>query len=675
MVQLPDNLDLANPEFLQAWNLVRHTNKSIFLTGKAGTGKSTFLRYICERTKKKFVVLAPTGIAAVNVGGVTIHSFFQMPLRPVPPDDPDYSVSHVLKKLKIKKEKLKLMQGIDLLIIDEVSMVRPDMIDFIDRVLRAVTRRRKEPFGGKQLLLVGDIFQLEPVVTPDTRTILSRFYPDFFFFNAIAYQKVPLVSIELKKVYRQSDSDFIRLLDRIRVNRATPDDLKRLNERLDNGLSDRMTYRTSDGEMVMTLASRRDLADAINARQMELNPNPEKIFNGTIEGDFPERSLPTDLNLAVKKDEQIILLKNDKEKRWVNGTLARVDAIEDNNIRIRLENGSVHALEREIWENIRYTFDEKENKVTEEIIGRFIQFPIKAAWALTVHKSQGLTFNRVNIELGQGAFSAGQTYVALSRCRSLEGLSFHSPISSRDVIVSQGAVRFAECFNDKKQVTDALDEAKTRILYAEALDAFDNFDVEEAVAKMAEAFAISGNIVRPEVIRFITRKLKVINRLEDELRQAHDSMRSLAIEYVEMGQECLMVKDATDAALSNFDKALRLDATLPDALCGRIEALIRLNRTVEAKSELDRVSKNKSLSLLDISLLKGELAELEDMPDEALLSYSAALRISKKNPDIYDRLERVYSQLGMDDMAEIHRNKARKLRTRGKNRSGEVSGQ
>ena len=199
MVQLPDNLDLANAEFLQAWNLVRHTNKSVFLTGKAGTGKSTFLRYICERTKKRHVVLAPTGIAAVNVGGVTIHSFFQMPLRPVPPDDPDYIVSRILKKLKLRREKIKLIRSIELLIIDEVSMVRPDMIDFIDRVLRAVTGCRKVPFGGKQLLLVGDIFQLEPVVTPDTRTILSRFYPDFFFFNAIAYQKVPLVSIELKR--------------------------------------------------------------------------------------------------------------------------------------------------------------------------------------------------------------------------------------------------------------------------------------------------------------------------------------------------------------------------------------------------------------------------------------------------------------------------------------------
>lgn len=664
MVQLPDNLDLANAEFLQAWNLVRHTNKSVFLTGKAGTGKSTFLRYICERTKKRHVVLAPTGIAAVNVGGVTIHSFFQMPLRPVPPDDPDYIVSRILKKLKLRREKIKLMRSIELLIIDEVSMVRPDMIDFIDRVLRAVTGCRKVPFGGKQLLLVGDIFQLEPVVTPDTRTILSRFYPDFFFFNAIAYQKVPLVSIELKKVYRQTDGDFISLLDRIRVNRATRDDLRRLNERLLPSLSLNNACSDSGDDFVMTLASRRDLADAINARQMEMNPNPEKVFQGTVEGEFPERSLPTELNLAVKKDEQVILLKNDKDRRWVNGTLARVDAIEENTIRIRLEDGSVHALEREVWENIRYTFDEKENKVLEEIIGRFIQFPLKAAWALTVHKSQGLTFSKVNIEMGNGAFSAGQTYVALSRCRSLEGLAFHSPISPRDVIVSQEAVRFAESFNDREIVSSALDEAKSKILYAEALDAFENFDISEAVEKTFEGLTISGDFSKPEVRRFITRKLKIINRLEDDLQKARDIMRSLASEYADMGRACLEMEGASMAALSNFDKALRLDATMPDALAGRISSLISLNRTIEAKSELDRVAKEMSLPLLDIYILKGQLAEVEESPSEALLAYTDALRISKKDPVIHERLATIYSQLGMDDLAQIHKEKALRLRSR-----------
>lgn len=666
MTELPENFDLANPEFLQAWNLIRHTSKSVFLTGKAGTGKSTFLRYICKNTKKKYVVLAPTGIAAVNVGGVTLHSFFQIPMRPVPPDDPDYSTSKILKKLKLRKEKFKLIKALELLIIDEVSMVRPDIIDFIDRLLRAATGNRKDPFGGKQLLLVGDIFQLEPVVTSDTRTILSHYYPDFFFFNALAYQKVPLVSIELKKVYRQTDSEFISLLDRIRVNQATGDDLRRLNTRMISGNESKGCDADTEG-FVMTLASRRDLADAINARQMEHNPNPEKVFAGKVEGDFPERSLPTDLNLAVKKDEQVILLKNDKDKRWVNGTLAIVDAIEEDNIRIRLEDGSVHALEREIWENIKYTFDEAEKKVNEEVIGRFVQFPVKAAWALTVHKSQGLTFNKVAIELGNGAFSAGQTYVALSRCRSLEGLTFHSPISRRDVIVSRGAVEFAGSFNDRRRVSEALDEAKAKMLYADALDAFDNRDMEEASAKTVEAMTLSSGIDTKVVARFIGRKLKIVNRLEDEIQRMRDEMRSLASEYVEMGEECLSVDGAAKAALSNFGKALRLDPALPEAICGQVKSLMLLDRFIEAESDIDKAEREKTLPAFDLNVLKGNLAEASGSPDEALLLYSNALIHNKKCAELHDALARVYDSLEMEDLAEKHRETARKLRKSRKN--------
>ncbi len=663
MLALPENLDLANAEFLQAWNLIRHTNKSIFLTGKAGTGKSTFLRYICENTKKKYIVLAPTGIAAINVGGVTIHSFFQVPLRPIPPDDPDYSVSRILKKIRINKEKSHLIKALDLLIIDEISMVRPDTIDFIDRLLRAITHNRKEPFGGKQLLLVGDIFQLEPVVTAATRTILTRFYSDLFFFNAVAFKKNSLLAIELKKVYRQSDKSFVEMLDRIRLNRPTSDDLIQLNSRYYPSSINISSNLPEENEFVMTLASRRELVDCINSQRMEKNPNPEKIFDGVIEGEFPTRSLPTDLHLRVKKDEQIILLKNDKDHRWVNGTLAQIEEIEENTIRIKLENGTAHALEREVWENIRYTYDEKSNKVTEDVIGRFIQFPIKAAWALTVHKSQGLTFNKVNIEMGQGAFSAGQTYVALSRCRSLEGLTFQSPISRRDVIVSQGAVKYSAQFNDRPRIEKALDEAKSKILYAEALEAFDNFDMNDATVKTAQALLLTHDLERPAVVKFIAQKLKLINTLQDQLQQAKDELHSLALEYVEMGRECLSIEGAAKAAISNFDKALRLESTLPDAIVGRISSLLQLNRNLEAHLDIEVAEQEKLIPLLDLHILKGELAEKDNHPEEALLEYTAAIKLSKKNPDLHQRIARVFLRLGMDDMAAKHLDKARKYRS------------
>lgn len=661
MNELPENLDLINPEFIQAWNLIRHTNKSVFLTGKAGTGKSTFLRYICKNTKKKYVVLAPTGIAAVNVGGVTLHSFFHIPLRPIPPDDPDYTVSRILRKLKLTKEQFRVIKNVELIIIDEVSMVRPDIIDFIDRLLQAVTGIRREPFGGKQLLLVGDIFQLEPVVTSDTRTILSRYYTDFFFFNALAYSRIPLVSIELKKVYRQSDPSFISMLDRIRVNKASGEDLRRLNSRLVS-VADAGT--DSSDEFVMTLASRRGLADAINSRMMQQNPNPETVFIGKIEGDFPERSLPTDLNLAVKKDEQIILIKNDKDKRWVNGTLARVEAIENDSIRIILEDGSTHTLEREVWDNVKYTFDENEKKVNEEIIGRFIQFPIKAAWALTVHKSQGLTFNKVSIELGDGAFSAGQTYVALSRCRSFEGLRFHSPISRRDVIVSRGAVEFSSTFNDASQVNGALEEARTKILLSEANEAFDSRDMRTAVEKAIEGLPAEGKPGRALAARFISRRLLALEKAEAEVREMKGRMASLASEFVRMGNECLKVAGAEEAAISNFDKALTLDPSCPEAIEGRIRTLISTRRLIEASSALELADAARSLPTFSFHFLDGMLAQAIGAPDKALVSFQQASDADKGNAEVHDRMADILDKLDFPDMAETHREKARKLRKR-----------
>lgn len=659
MLELPDNIDLANPEFLQAWNLIRHTSQSIFLTGKAGTGKSTFLRYICANTRKKYVVLAPTGIAAVNVGGVTLHSFFKIPLRPIPPDDPDYSMSKILRTAKPGKEKLKLLRSVELIIIDEISMVRPDIIDFIDRMLRAATGRRREPFGGKQLLMVGDIFQLEPVVTSDTRDILNRYYPGYFFFNALAYSQIPLVSIELKKVYRQADSTFVELLDRVRLNQATPGDLQRLNSRYDPSADLRSG---NDDEMVMTLAATRDLADSINTRCMEANPNPEITFVGTVEGEFPERSLPTDLNLVLKKDEQVIILKNDRDRRWVNGTLARISHIGTDSVTVRLEDGSEHVIEREIWSNIRYTYSEEEKRVLEEEIGRFIQFPLKAAWALTVHKSQGLTFSKVSVDLGHGAFSAGQTYVALSRCRSLEGLTFRTQMSSRDVIVNPKAVQFAQTFNDRRSVDRALKDAQAKILSADATEAFDDGHIGKAVEYAAAALAALGIGIPQRIIRLIRSKLSLISCLQAENDALRAQMAELAEEYIAMGQECMQMEGATRAALSNFDKALRLSPDNCRALEGRIAALLETRQFEKASVDIARAGKLKSFPLFSRHYYKGLLAQLNDQPDIALLSYTNALKHGKKRPELHQRLAEVYQELEMEDLAERHRREADRLR-------------
>ena len=402
MVNL-ENIDLDNVEFQNAWNLIRNTHRSVFLTGKAGTGKSTFLKYICANTTKKHVVLAPTGIAAVNVGGQTLHSFFKIPFKPLLPDDPDFSPRRIRKTLRYSAQKVKLIRKLDLIIIDEISMVRCDIIDFIDKVLRTFSGNMREPFGGKQLLFVGDIFQLEPVITRDMRDILRRYYQQFFFFNARVFNSLGLIPIELRKIYRQTDSSFIAMLDRVRVSHASNSDLQLLNSRCN------LDYKEPDNGLVMTLATRRETVDSINDAHMQALDTPEYVFEGVVTDVFPDNDLPTNKELVIKKGAQVIFIRNDKENRWVNGTLGMVSRVDETGIEVELENGDGYVLEKEIWENVQYSYDEKEKKVIENVVGTFQQYPIKPAWALTVHKSQGLTFNNIVIDFAGVAFSSGQT--------------------------------------------------------------------------------------------------------------------------------------------------------------------------------------------------------------------------------------------------------------------------
>ena len=451
--------------FELAERYVKETGRSVFLTGKAGTGKTTFLKYVTETVSKRFIVLAPTGVAAINAGGSTIHSFFQLPLCPYLPDVKELVTEYQMpqKFRSLKKERVKIIRTLELLVIDEISMVRADLLDAVDMTLRRY-RHSSKPFGGVQLLMIGDARQLSPVVRDNEWQYMSQVYESPYFFHSKALRKLDYVTVELEKVHRQSDAAFVDILNSIREGRAGAGTFKALNNRL---------HAYQDDGDVIRLTTHNSQADEVNVSKLDELPGEPVCFEAEIEGDFPANSYPADNMLALKVGAQVMFIRNDSCGEFYNGKIGKVESILETGVVVVTDNeGRSISVSPVEWENSQYVLDEESGDIVQSVVGKFRQLPLRIAWAITIHKSQGLTFDKVIIDAG-AAFAFGQVYVALSRCRSLEGISLESPISPTSIYSDRHVAQFNSSMPRQEEVRRRLDREVQAYSYDVLREIFD----------------------------------------------------------------------------------------------------------------------------------------------------------------------------------------------------------
>lgn len=617
-------LDADNKEFNKAIDYILNTDKTIYLTGKAGTGKTTFLKYLKKVTHKRMVVLAPTGVAAINASGETIHSFFHIRPSVYIPEDPlrtadselnELSMKSIFKHLKYSKSKVELIRNLEAIAIDEVSMVRCDIMDVIDKILR-LYRDSTKPFGGVQMILVGDAYQLPPIVKKEEQEILKSSYDGIFFFDSKVMEQIinnnQLIYVELQKVYRQNDSKFIELLDRVRINDMQDKDFALFDSKINK---DKFT---NENKSHIILTTTNVKVNYINEKRLAALPTQSKIYNAVVTGTFAEKERPTDIALELKVGAQIIFIRNDKENRYYNGKLGVVKHLGEKFLLIETETNNGEKIDvtvhPETWKSVSYKWNKTENVIEEEILGTFMQLPVRLAWAITVHKSQGMSFDRVMADLGN-SFETGQVYVALSRCRSLEGLSLSSKIKPQSIIADPRVIEFSKNMSEYYAAEDVMiinqtekidEKAKlySEIIelkkYIKELEYFKSQQVElygyDTVSSLRRKNRIKENEYQDEIARLNVknRELKEkIKKLENKEsgKTAAELKKEAAAEKARQKQEAAAEKARKKQEEENMRK--EIESNLRPRLEKEIENRLRPQLTKKIEEEISREYEKK----------------------------------------------------------------------------------
>lgn len=605
----------GNKLFDLASSYVQHTSRHLFVTGKAGTGKTTFLKHIQGNTVKNTVVVAPTGVAAINAGGVTMHSFFQLPFGPFIPGSnrgfgsPQGATDqHALfKNIRFNNNKRKLLQELELLIIDEVSMVRADMLDAIDLILRHFRKRLYEPFGGVQVVYIGDLFQLPPVVGNDEWEILSRYYASPFFFDAKVMEQAMPEVIELKKIYRQTETRFIDILNNVRNNMVTAQDLETLHQYYKPG------FQPAAGDGYILLSTHNHRADEVNRKELARLNGRQHTFVAEVSGEFNDKAAPADKELQLKEGAQIMFIKNDKGevRRFYNGRIAQISRIDQDGIYVRFpDTGDELQVEQETWKNVRYKYNETSDSIEEEEIGSFKQYPVRLAWAITIHKSQGLTFKKAIVDAG-GAFAAGQVYVALSRLTGLDGLVLYSRINPEAIDTDVRVLAFCERELPEDHLAMQLKQEQQLYVAEKLRSLFDWSAMTERMLQHQEAYAERQFADKEKAERWsqgLLQKVLAQKETADKfLKQVH---------YLISQKDPVQLQLRTEAAVSYFSKAITDDLLAP-MLSHYLEVKVkqRVKQYLKSLDELKQVFVRKKQQLEQARVLAEGLAKGDAVAD------------------------------------------------------------